>query len=83
MKKIKAVTKKLNGIKPSLIILDQLKEQYYDKYFDRYFTIITGNDDIKRIRVKMNDFLTPEEQVVLKKNFIFIIIIFIKIFMII
>lgn len=71
MKKIKAVTKKLNGIKPSLIILDQLKEQYYDKYFDRYFTIITGNDDIKRIRVKMNDFLTPEEQVVLKKKLYF------------
>lgn len=74
MKKIKAVTKKLNGIKPSLIILDQLKEQHYDKYFDRYFTIITGNDVIKRKRVKMSDFLTLEEQVILKKNFIFMII---------
>lgn len=75
MKKIKAVTKKLNGIKPSLIMLDQLKEQHYDKYFDRYFTIITGDDDIKRIRAKMNDSLIPEEQVILKKNFIFIFII--------
>lgn len=74
MKKIKAVTKKLNGIKPSLIISDQLKEQHYDKYFDRYFTIITGNDVIKRKRVKMSDFLTLEEQVILKKNFIFMII---------
>lgn len=75
MKKIKAVTKKLNGIKPSLIMLDQLKEQHYDKYFDRYSTIITGDDDIKRIRAKMNDSLIPEEQVILKKNFIFIFII--------
>lgn len=75
MKKIKAVTKKLNGIKPSLIMLDQLKEQHYDKYFDRYFTIITGDDVIKRIRAKMNDSLIPEEQVILKKNFIFIFII--------
>ncbi|KAF3420393.1 hypothetical protein E2986_10308 [Frieseomelitta varia] len=63
-RKIKAVTKKLNGIKPSLVTLDQLKEQHYDKYFDRYYTIVSGDDDIKRPRAKMkNDFLTPEEQI--------------------
>nr|XP_012147608.1 PREDICTED: DNA-dependent protein kinase catalytic subunit-like [Megachile rotundata]XP_012147609.1 PREDICTED: DNA-dependent protein kinase catalytic subunit-like [Megachile rotundata]XP_012147610.1 PREDICTED: DNA-dependent protein kinase catalytic subunit-like [Megachile rotundata]XP_012147611.1 PREDICTED: DNA-dependent protein kinase catalytic subunit-like [Megachile rotundata] len=64
MKKIEAVTKKLNGIKPSLITIDQLKEQHNDKYFNRYCAIVTGDDDIKRSRAKMKDnFLTPEEQV--------------------
>lgn len=65
LKKIEAVTKKLNGIKPSLITLDQLKEQHHDKYFDRYYVIVNGDDDVKRARVKMkNNSLTPEEQVI-------------------
>ncbi|XP_050478858.1 DNA-dependent protein kinase catalytic subunit-like isoform X2 [Bombus huntii] len=63
IRKIEAVTKKLNGIKPSLITLDQLKEQHHDKYFDRYYAIVTGDDDIKRTRAKLNGFLTPEEQI--------------------
>ncbi|KOC69903.1 DNA-dependent protein kinase catalytic subunit [Habropoda laboriosa] len=64
LRKIQAVKKKLNGIKPSLITLHQVREQHNDKYFDRYWAIITGDDDIKRIRAKMKDnFLTPEEQV--------------------
>ncbi|XP_017763674.1 PREDICTED: DNA-dependent protein kinase catalytic subunit-like [Eufriesea mexicana] len=64
LKKIEAITKKLNGIKPSLITLDQLKEQHHDKYFDRYYIIVNGDDDIKRTRAKMkNNYLTPEEQV--------------------
>lgn len=65
IRKIEAVTKKLNGIKPSLITIDQLKEQHHDKYFDRYYAIVTGDDDIKRTRAKLNGFLTPEEQVIL------------------
>ncbi|XP_015438081.1 PREDICTED: LOW QUALITY PROTEIN: DNA-dependent protein kinase catalytic subunit-like [Dufourea novaeangliae] len=64
MKKIKAVTKKLNGIKPSLITLEQLKEHHDDKYFHRYNVIVTGDDEIKRTRATMkNDLLTPEEQI--------------------
>ncbi|XP_029034556.2 DNA-dependent protein kinase catalytic subunit-like [Osmia bicornis bicornis] len=64
MKKIEAVIKKLNGIKPSLITLDQLKEQHNDACIHRYRAIVTGDDDIKRTRAKMKDnFLTPEEQV--------------------
>nr|XP_033326810.1 DNA-dependent protein kinase catalytic subunit-like [Megalopta genalis] len=64
MKKIKAVTKKLNGIKPSLIILEQLKDQHESKYFDRYYVILNGEDDIKRPRATMNnDHLSPEEQI--------------------
>lgn len=63
VKKIKAVTKKLNGIKPHLITLEQLKEQYDDKYFDRYSNILSGAD-IKRFRAGINNsLLTPEEQV--------------------
>ncbi|XP_078036597.1 DNA-dependent protein kinase catalytic subunit [Augochlora pura] len=64
MKKIKAVTKKLNGIKPSLIILEQLKDQHESKYFDRYFAILNGEDDIKRPRATISDdHLSPEEQI--------------------
>ncbi|CAK9795487.1 DNA-dependent protein kinase catalytic subunit [Anthophora quadrimaculata] len=64
IRKIQAVKKKLNGIKPSLITLDQLKERHNDKYYDRYWAIVTGDDDIKRTRARMKDnFLTPEEQV--------------------
>ncbi|XP_076239081.1 DNA-dependent protein kinase catalytic subunit [Calliopsis andreniformis] len=68
MKKIKAVTKKLNGIKPSLITVEQLreqlKEQHSDKYFDRYYAIIIGNDDVKQARVLIEDnCLSPEKQV--------------------
>lgn len=65
IKKINAVTKKLNGIKPSLITLQQLKEQHNDKYFDRYYAIVTGDEDVKRTRARMKDnLLTPEEQVI-------------------
>ncbi|XP_076766848.1 DNA-dependent protein kinase catalytic subunit isoform X2 [Xylocopa sonorina] len=65
MRKIQAVTKKLNGIKPSLITIDQLKEQHNDKYFDRYYVIVTGDDeDNKRTRARMgNNCLTVAEQV--------------------
>ena len=53
-----------------MVTLDQLKEQHYDKYFDRYYTIVNGDDDIKRPRAKMkNDFLTPEEQVIFWKPY--------------
>ncbi|CAL7934054.1 unnamed protein product [Xylocopa violacea] len=65
IRKIEAVRKKLNGIKPSLITIDQLKEQHNDKYFDRYCVIVTGDDeDNKRTRAKMgNNCLTVAEQV--------------------
>ncbi|XP_043248597.1 DNA-dependent protein kinase catalytic subunit-like [Colletes gigas] len=64
MKKIKAVMRKLDGVKPSLITLEQLKEQHNDKYYDRYYVIVTGDDDIKRNRARMeNNNLTPEQQV--------------------
>lgn len=64
MQKIKAVTKKLNGIKPSLITVEQLKEHHNDKYFDRYYAIVIGNDDVKQTRAKIaENYLTPEKQV--------------------
>ncbi|XP_076296859.1 DNA-dependent protein kinase catalytic subunit isoform X2 [Lasioglossum baleicum] len=63
-KKIKAVTKKLTGIKPSSIILEQLKEQHEGKYLDRCYVILNGEDDIKRPRASIkNDSLSPEEQI--------------------
>nr|XP_031842428.1 DNA-dependent protein kinase catalytic subunit-like isoform X2 [Nomia melanderi] len=64
VKKIEAVTKKLNGTKPHLIILEQLKKQYDDKYLNRYRNILNGEDDIKRFRKEIkDDHLTPEEQI--------------------
>ncbi|XP_076655620.1 DNA-dependent protein kinase catalytic subunit [Halictus rubicundus] len=63
-KKIKAVTKKLNGIKPSWIIWEQLKEQHEGKYLDRCYVILNGEDDVKRPRATIkNDGLSPEEQI--------------------
>ena len=62
--KISAVTEKLNGIKPTLITLEQLKEQHNDKYFARYDAIISGTDDIKRTRTRIEEkYVTPEKQV--------------------
>ncbi|XP_047361003.1 DNA-dependent protein kinase catalytic subunit-like isoform X1 [Vespa velutina] len=63
-KRISIVEKKLNGNKPSIITLEQLKDLYSDQYFDRYYVIVNGNDGIKRIRFNMrDDKLTAEEQV--------------------
>ncbi|XP_053980704.1 DNA-dependent protein kinase catalytic subunit-like [Hylaeus volcanicus] len=62
--KIKVVMKKFDGVKPSLITLEQLKEQHNDEYFDRYYSIVTGDDDIKRTRTRIgNSNLIPEQQV--------------------
>lgn len=63
-KRINIVEKKLNGNKPSIITLEQLKDLYSDQYFNRYYVIVNGNDGIKRIRLNMkDDKLTAEEQV--------------------
>ncbi|KAG7212863.1 hypothetical protein KM043_002216 [Ampulex compressa] len=63
-KKISTVTKKLDGIKPSLIMLEQLREQHNDKYFERYYTIVNGDDGVKKARVAIpNEQLTPEKQI--------------------
>ncbi|XP_072747382.1 DNA-dependent protein kinase catalytic subunit isoform X2 [Anoplolepis gracilipes] len=61
---IDIVAKKLNGIHPSLITLEQLKEVHDDEYFKRYQAIVIGNDGIKQARADIrNDCLTPAEQV--------------------
>ncbi|KAK2582943.1 hypothetical protein KPH14_009004 [Odynerus spinipes] len=63
-KKISIVAKKLSGINPSVITLEQLKDQYSGQYLERYSAIVRGDDNIKRIRAAMkNDELTAEEQV--------------------
>lgn len=64
LKKITIVDKKLNGNKPSIITLKQLKDLYSDQYFNRYYAIVNGSDGIRRMRSNMRDFkLTVEEQV--------------------
>ncbi|XP_071565051.1 DNA-dependent protein kinase catalytic subunit [Temnothorax nylanderi] len=62
---IEIVAKKLNGIHPSVITLEQLKEAHDDEYFARYRAIVTGNDGlIKQARADVrSDRLTPAEQV--------------------
>ncbi|XP_077270304.1 DNA-dependent protein kinase catalytic subunit isoform X2 [Temnothorax americanus] len=61
---IEIVAKKLNGIHPSVITLEQLKEAHDDDYFARYHAIVTGNDGLKRPRADVrSDRLTPAEQV--------------------
>ncbi|KAI4490660.1 hypothetical protein M0804_003604 [Polistes exclamans] len=63
-KKINIIEKKLNGNKPSAIILEQLKDLYSDQYFERYYMIVNGDDGIKRTRLNIrNEKLTAEEQV--------------------
>ncbi|KAL6258664.1 hypothetical protein P5V15_010617 [Pogonomyrmex californicus] len=64
-KNIETVAKKLNGIHPSVITLEQLKEAHNDEYFTRYQAIVSGNDGLdKQARADMrNDSLTPAEQV--------------------
>lgn len=69
-KNIEVVAKKLNGIHPSFITLEQLKETHNNRYFTRYQAIVTGNDEFRQTRAdKRNDCLTPAEQV--RKNFAF------------
>lgn len=61
-KNIKVVEKKLNGIHPSLITMEQLKEAHND--FMKYDAIVTGNDELKQARASVkNDRLTPAQQV--------------------
>jgi len=62
---IEIITKKLNGIHPSLITLEQLKETHNDEYFPRYRAIVTGNDGSKEARANKDDYLIPVEQVIL------------------
>ncbi|KAL6426997.1 hypothetical protein ACFW04_009296 [Cataglyphis niger] len=63
---IEIVAKKLNGIHPSLITLEQLKEAHDDEYFTRYHAIVMGIDGVKQARADIkNDCLTPAEQVIL------------------
>lgn len=63
-KNIEVVVKKLNGIHPSLITLEQLKETHNNRYLARYEAIVTGNDEFRQTRAdKRNDCLTPAEQV--------------------
>ncbi|XP_029675337.1 DNA-dependent protein kinase catalytic subunit-like isoform X2 [Formica exsecta] len=61
---IEIVAKKLDGIHPSLITLEQLREAHNDKYFTRYHAIVIGNDEVKQARADIrNDCLTPAKQV--------------------
>ncbi|XP_032675638.1 DNA-dependent protein kinase catalytic subunit-like isoform X2 [Odontomachus brunneus] len=61
---IRTVEKKLNGIHPSLITLEQLKEVHNGEHLTRYQAIITGNDESIQARATVqNDYLTPAEQV--------------------
>lgn len=64
------VAKKLNGIHPALITLEQLKKAHDDEYFTRYHAIVIGDDGIKQARANIrNDCLTPAEQVILIQYF--------------
>ncbi|XP_011882984.1 PREDICTED: DNA-dependent protein kinase catalytic subunit-like isoform X2 [Vollenhovia emeryi] len=61
---IEIVAKKLNGIHPSIITLEQLKEAHNNEYFARYDAIVAGNDGLKQSRANVRrDRLTPAEQV--------------------
>ncbi|XP_028047125.1 DNA-dependent protein kinase catalytic subunit isoform X2 [Monomorium pharaonis] len=63
---IEIVAKKLNGIHPSIITLEHLKEAHNDEYFARYCAIVTGKDELKQARSDPcigNDHLTPAQQV--------------------
>ncbi|XP_066592485.1 DNA-dependent protein kinase catalytic subunit-like [Prorops nasuta] len=63
-KKILIVKEKLNGIKPSTIMLQQFKGCHSDQYFEKYSKIITGEDESTKLRFKMRDTnLSVEEQV--------------------
>ncbi|KAL0109964.1 hypothetical protein PUN28_013540 [Cardiocondyla obscurior] len=66
-KNIEIITKKLNGIHPSVITLEQLKEAHNDEYFARYSAIVSGNDEIEQERasaeIMRKNWLTPTEQV--------------------
>ncbi|KYN18299.1 PREDICTED: DNA-dependent protein kinase catalytic subunit-like [Trachymyrmex cornetzi] len=70
-KNIEIVAKKLNGIHPSIITLEQLndarktlKEAIDDRHFAKYYAIVSGNDEIKQARADIKrDHLTSVEQV--------------------
>ena len=65
-KRISTVKQKLNGKKPSLITVEELKVVHSDsKYFGRYQDIVNGTEENhKTIRAKIkNENLTPETQV--------------------
>ena len=65
-KRITTVEQKLNGKKPSLITVEELKLAHSDsKYFWRYEEIINGTEENhKTVRAMIkNENLTPEEQV--------------------
>lgn len=66
IKRVVTVAEKLDGKKPSLITLEELKLVHGDqKYYWRYLDIVNGTEeDHKTLRAKIkNDNLTPEEQV--------------------
>ena len=63
--KIAIVKKKLNGVKPSSIMVEELAQEHCDEYFSRYAEIIRGTETghISE-RSNFNDEnLSPEEQV--------------------
>lgn len=63
---IEIVAKKLAGVHPSFITLEQWKETHNDdKYLARYHTIVSGEDELKQLRadMKKTDCLTSAEQV--------------------
>ncbi|KYN03164.1 DNA-dependent protein kinase catalytic subunit [Cyphomyrmex costatus] len=72
-KNIEIVAKKLNGIHPSIITLEQLKSPYNknvtngyfdNKYLKKCSAIVSGNDEIKQARADIKrDHLTAVEQV--------------------
>lgn len=54
----------MEGINPSLVMLEQLKEVQDDNYFSRYHFIVTGTDGPNRTRaIVEKKYLTPAEQV--------------------
>ena len=66
--KVRIVSEKLSGVKPSSVTLKQLKERHSDeKYYSRYEAIVKGTDhDGKSARSLMaEDGLSPEDQVTL------------------
>ncbi|EGI63049.1 DNA-dependent protein kinase catalytic subunit [Acromyrmex echinatior] len=68
-KNIEIVAKKLNGIHPSIITLEQLNDSRKrrtidDRHFAKYYAIVLGNDEIKQARADIKkDYLTSVEQV--------------------
>ncbi|XP_043271824.1 DNA-dependent protein kinase catalytic subunit-like [Venturia canescens] len=65
-KKVEFVSKKLDGFKPSTIILEQLAENHSEeKYFSRYTKVVNGtdSDDNSKRSSMMEENLSPDEQV--------------------